>query len=365
MNKICSSGLTPLGAAVRSGNLTFVKLLAESTRNISKLSVQGDEHHDPLLRGLDVSKDLNYKNVGYFVVCKDVDELGDGPTPEGMDALEWDMEISSDDVNNDDSVPSPPESSLYRWYAKILTQTSLILKSPDYDMARLDGHGQNVLHYAVKLQNTEIIEYLLSFNEIDVNLPNSEWYSPLHLSVLTQNCALVKLLLDKGARVNATNCKRRTALHFCAQLGNVEITNLLLAYGADVNVSDMEDRFALSFAILHEHGEVAKLLIKRGTKLNQEETHGYTVLYHSVWNNLYDVTEELLLAGAKIVQSHYLVHIAIRHSNFEIMKLLHKAGAIINIRDDQGNTPLMVSCVSHNLQIAKYLLKHGKWIGGK
>lgn len=363
MNKICADGITPLVAAVQSGDIVILKILAESTRTATDNPGIVDNVADSsrsMYLTLDVTKEAKYKNIGYFVVCKDLDEpeFGDGPTPDGMEALEWDMEVNED--SNDD-ISSQPESNLYKWYAKILTETSIMLKSPEYDMGGLDRHGQNILHYAVRQGNLEMIEYLLNtFTQINVNVCDSEWCSPLHLGVLTENFGIVKFLIDKGASVNSCNASRQTPLHYAAKLGNAIIVSYLLEMGANINMFDMEDRSPLTLAVLHEHEDVAKILIRKGARLNNEEMYGFTVLYHAVLNNLYNTTKDLLEAGAKIVQSHFLLHIAIRHNNFEIVKLLHKGGAIINVRDEHGNTPLMICCMNSNLQIAKYLLRNGK-----
>ncbi|KRT84268.1 Ankyrin repeat-containing protein, partial [Oryctes borbonicus] len=361
VNKICSGGITPLVAAVQSGNILILKILAESTKQPADNADVNNAHSSnrSLYLTLDVTKETKYKNIGYFVVCKDLDEpeFGDGPTPDGMEALEWDMEINDDCT---EEISSQPESNLYKWYAKILTETSIMLKSPEYDMGGLDRHGQNILHYAVRQGNLEMVEYLLNtFTQINVNVRDSEWCSPLHIAVLTENLSIVKCLVEKGALVNSYNTNRQTPLHFAAKLGNVKLTHYLLDNGANINVFDMDDRSPLSLAVLHEYEDVARILIRKGARLNNEETYGYTILYHAVLNNLYNTVKELLEGGAKIVQSHYLLHIAIRHGNFETVKLLLKGGAIINIRDEHGNTPLMTCCLNNNLQITKYLLRNG------
>ncbi|KAK9744715.1 Ankyrin repeats (3 copies) [Popillia japonica] len=349
VNKTCSAGVTPLIAAVQSGNILILKILAESTKLPADNADVNNAHSSnrSMFLTLDVTKEAKYKNIGYFVVCKDLDEpeFGDGPTPDGMEALEWDMEVNDDPG---DEIPSQPESNLYKWYAKILTDTSILLKSPEYDIGGLDRSGRNILHYAVRQGNLEMVEYLLNtFTQINVNVCDSEWCSPIHLAVLIENLSIVKFLVEKGALVNSCNAGRQTPLHFAAKLGNVKIVNYLLDNGANINMFDMDDRSPLSLAVLHEYEDVARILIRKGARLNNEETYGYTILYHAVLNNMYNTTKELLESRA------------IRHSNFEIVKLLHIGGAIINIRDEQGNTPLMTSCLNNNLQIAKYLLKNG------
>lgn len=50
---------------------------------------------------------------------------------------------------------------------------------------------------------------------------------------------------------------------------------------------------------------------------------------------------------------------ATRNGNLEMVKILHRGGAILNLRDDQGNTPLMVACMGYSYTIAEYLLQNG------
>lgn len=357
LNKICKNGMTHLGAAAQTGNLLILQTILEYVRG-SLLDHENNSKPGSLQLDIPINQ---RRNIGYFVVCKDTEEneFGEGPTPDGMEALEWDTEITDDNIKEEE--PVPPEVNLYKWYAKILNQTSIILQSPDNDIARLDNHGQNILHYAIRSGNKEMVEYLLdSCSEISVNQSDSNWFSPLHIAAINGNFHIVKFLLLKNANVNSVNRDRQTPLHLAAQYGYCEIINLLLENGANINTFDIDERSALTMAILYSKEESAKLLIKKGIRLNHEEVNGYTPLYRAVWNNLTITTKLLLEFGAKVIQSHYLLQTATRNFNVDIVKALLWAGAIPNIRDDQGNTPLMIACSLQQLQIAKCLLKHGK-----
>jgi ankyrin repeat protein len=70
----------------------------------------------------------------------------------------------------------------------------------------------------------------------------------------------------------------------------------------------------------------------------------------------------LLDAGAKITQSHYLLHYAIMHRHIEMAELLLKAGSIVNLRDDNGDTPLIVAARTGVCQLAELLLRNGIFI---
>jgi ankyrin repeat protein len=70
----------------------------------------------------------------------------------------------------------------------------------------------------------------------------------------------------------------------------------------------------------------------------------------------------LLGAGAKITQSHYLLHYAIMHRHTEMAELLLKAGSIVNLRDDNGDSPLIVAARTGVCQLAELLLRNGTCI---
>lgn len=349
-----------MGLAAQNGNLQILRILADCTRKLVDVDFENDNIK---CMELDYPKKQRLKkNVGYFVVCKELEELGDGPTPDGMEALEWDMEISGNDGRVDEEdVETQAEISIYKWYAKILNQTSFVLKSPENDIGRLDRHGRNVLHYAVGAGHVEMVQYLIENfeKEIGVNQTTNDWLSPLHLGVIGEHIQIIKYLIQKGANVNSLNSKRETPLHYAVHKNNFIVVNLLLEFKANVNLYDNEDLSALSIAILNGNEDIAKALIEAGTWLNHEESYGYTVLHRSVWKDLYNTTKMLLEKGAKIVHSHYLMHVATRNDNIGMVKLLHKFGGLLNVRDEQGNTPLMLACKNHNISIASYHLQNG------
>ena len=77
------------------------------------------------------------------------------------------------------------------------------------------------------------------------------------------NLEAVKLLLDKGAEVNAKNKDGKTALLVAS---NLEVVKLLLDKGADVNVKDKNGGTALREASWRSDNEMVNLLKAYGAK---------------------------------------------------------------------------------------------------
>lgn len=88
--------------------------------------------------------------------------------------------------------------------------------------------------------------------------------------VKTGNIEKVKLLIAKGADVNAKNINWHiTPLMMAAEKGHTEIAMLLIEKGADVNARDKGGRTALKIAKFYHKGDkhaIVKLLIKAGAK---------------------------------------------------------------------------------------------------
>ena len=111
---------------------------------------------------------------------------------------------------------------------------------------------------------------------IDVN---AEKYSPIlplmvaskktPLMVASKNghTKIVKLLLEKGADVNA----KMTALMLAAANGHTEIIKLLLEKGADVNAKNKYGSTALMFAAANGRTEIVQILLEKGGRCECEK----------------------------------------------------------------------------------------------
>ena len=74
----------------------------------------------------------------------------------------------------------------------------------------------------------------------DLNAKNDEGWSPLHYAVGENHLEVVKLLLDAGANVNVKENRGISPLDFASMFGFFEIMKLPVAKGADLNAKDNE-----------------------------------------------------------------------------------------------------------------------------
>ena len=62
----------------------------------------------------------------------------------------------------------------------------------------------------------------------------------IHIAAWQGNGEIVKLLLDRGADVNACGDGGRTALHYAIEHGHADVVQLLVSRGAALNIADKE-----------------------------------------------------------------------------------------------------------------------------
>ena len=97
------------------------------------------------------------------------------------------------------------------------------------------GYGYTLLHAFVKLGNQLAIRLLL-YKGADINAKlESNGYTPLHMAVESDNSVIVALLLDNGADPFAQDIKDMTAWALAISHGNVEIVRAMVARGVNVN----------------------------------------------------------------------------------------------------------------------------------
>lgn len=109
------------------------------------------------------------------------------------------------------------------------------------------------------------VEALLSGGaEINAVSREAMKVTPLISAAAARQTAIARLLLARGAEVNARAVNNGTPLHEAAGNGDLEFATLLLDHGADVNAKTTDGKTPLSYALERNRIEMAEFLRKHG-----------------------------------------------------------------------------------------------------
>ncbi|NBX72423.1 ankyrin repeat domain-containing protein [bacterium] len=189
--------------------------------------------------------------------------------------------------------------------------------------------------------------------------------SPLMLAIRCNQRAIVELLLEKGADVNAIDSRSETVLmHAADEKDYQDIVKVLLEKGADVKAIDSRSNTALMHAAINDHQESVKFLLDHGAEVNAQDENGWTALVHAAYEGHQESVKLLLKKkGADVnVQDTYgktALMLAAEKGHQESVKLLLERGADVNVQDKHGLTALMIAGYGGHQESVKLLIEMG------
>jgi ankyrin repeat protein len=204
--------------------------------------------------------------------------------------------------------------------------------------ARTSSGNTPLIAAAAHTDNLAVVKLLLD-KGADLQLANKNNVSPLVAAVYAGDAPSVKFLLERGCKPteihNLFGAAKNSILVVAAQMANAEIVELLLAHGTDINASDPNFAgHALNYALLSQKPDIARRLIEAGADLQLPSPVGKTppiVLATYFETGETSIAELMLKRGADITSATQTGETALtwaRRRGFpEFVSLLTNAGA--------------------------------------
>lgn len=224
---------------------------------------------------------------------------------------------------------------------------------------------------------------------------------------------ITRVLLENGANPNLPDNEGNTSLHYAVFKMRHELINTILEYGGDVNAKNIRGMGALEFALLKSDEESVSMLIERGFDSEELKSNlrialpnvmSFKKLVEYMVNKvLYDlrndnddsvlsmvtrdtffkdnllekialdraiklgktelaekIIENKLSRGESIdekdISGNTLAHFAVYKDNVKLLRILVCHGAKLDIKNENGNTPLHLLCLLNKSDIADKLV---------
>ncbi|AXX87997.1 ankyrin repeat domain-containing protein [Malaciobacter marinus] len=239
----------------------------------------------------------------------------------------------------------------------------LIDEHVDYN--HCNNNGDNALMLATKNRNIKLVETLLEY-EVDPNFINDRNETALALAAIKgkSNIDLVALLLDYGARPNISDENGKTIIEKLLEVELFLRNRKKLKMKARQNINENENYKSVleeillngevNLTMLNSQGnpyffdaveygniDLVKMLVKYGADINLKNKDGYNIIYYYMSKNI---------SFRRVAeQQNYLV----------MLRNIITLGADVNSRDDYGGITLHKAILDNDIQTIKVLINAG------
>ncbi len=180
-----------------------------------------------------------------------------------------------------------------------------------------------------------------------------DFFSAIYLGQIDILNSLIKDMDDSsiGELVNQTDKQNKYPLQITVIANNQALSKWLVEHGADIEIEMTNGKTLLHLACEHGFTKLAKWLISQ--KINIDvEANGVSALRTTTEKEHFELANTLIQAGAKL---DIYTAIALNHTT-DIRNLI---GERYNDRDQQGDKPLGIACLLGKLEVVQWLINQG------
>ncbi len=213
------------------------------------------------------------------------------------------------------------------------------------------GSIVGAIHYAVNLGDNGSINRVLRQDFTLLHSKDHNGFTPLHIAVISGKTSVVELLIKMGANINMLNDAKKTELYEALFSANPAALKVFLGYGnAEDNAQKVEEEEKYkTVAELKAEEEAKKQSEEESEGEGQEDEDGAIVKH----------TEPPLALKYAKRSGLSALHLAIIRGDTQTARVLIKAGADLNVRNDGEVTPLHLAVLKNNIDIVKMLIDCG------
>lgn len=170
--------------------------------------------------------------------------------------------------------------------------------------------------------------------------------------------ALTALIVSLGACAEPD--QPSVPLYLAIQRGDLDQLERHIHWGTDINIALPGGRYPLHLAAEKGRFVMVKTLLRNGADIGALTEQGDSALDLAILSGRTQVAELLLDSGAQLDASALLLKAAsLGVTDRDTVKFLVEAGADLEKRNGDGDTPLLISIRQDNHRLATHLVNRG------
>jgi len=329
------NGNTALHIAAENNHLECAKLLIEQKANVNEVNFLEATPLHVAMKNMRIDivellvkseSDVNLtdkeKKTAAHILIEEMLNIEDNDIPDLQQRLN-DLCLNSENFKNSLRV--------------VVSQTDFV-----------DEDGKSPLHKAAKEGKVNVLKFLTDYG-VDVNAMDKEGRTRIFEAL---NGEIVKLLIEKNAKVDVQNIKKSTPLHEAIKQLSFEIVEILVENDADLSLEDIDGKIPI------------QLLINGLTNLKDKSSPQLEIMFYDTLINNEDFINSLKRSGADVnykdVNGKTPLHVVANEGNLKVVKFLTKINADLNATDNEGNTPLTEAVKKDKNDVVEFLSEHIK-----
>eukprot|EP00047_Mylnosiga_fluctuans_P008273 m.257967 g.257967 ORF g.257967 m.257967 type:complete len:1108 (-) comp21211_c0_seq1:195-3518(-) len=262
---------------------------------------------------------------------------------------------------------------------------------------KADDEHRTLLHACVAESNAHVLTAVMKSSGVNPNVRDETDRTALHWAAAIGSADLVQALIKNGADDSLLDRNGASPLHYAAQHARLDCIAALLAGKQRSDVPDNDGRYALTWAVMKESVEACEALLKGGVSPDKQDNLKRTALHVAAYigsdkcvavllkykasrtlvdaskqTALFPACEQGHLIAAKTmidgglsvnpqpdIENRTPMHWASINGRTDIITLLAKHKAAIDVSDQRGETPLHYACFFGQEDCAVALLRAG------
>ena len=251
-----------------------------------------------------------------------------------------------------------------------------VLLENNADVNVVNKNGETPLYRAASAGLLDIVRKMLEVYGGNPNLG-----SPLAVACIMENVELADMLLKHGSDPNQASmslCSNgKLPLHIAATVGNGELVELLLKHGAEIHGAGTKGDTALHYALKHYNKAsqytdkvvalcdvipVIDVLLEHKADVNIANNSGETPLFRAAYRGMLDVVRKMLQVYGGNPNKGSPLTAACHTQNVEIAYMMLEHGADPNLFCDVNSKhklPLLAAADKDSSEVVELLLKYG------